>query len=94
MRNLSLGRILSILSIFLVFLALPAWAADVELELEPGGGFSVKNSGGAIERFRVDEATGNLSRNGARFCRMNLVLFTEVFTLLDLYCGIIVTPNS
>ena len=45
----------------------PAWAADVSIELEAAGGFSVKNSGASVERFRVDEATGNVSRNGALF---------------------------
>jgi len=50
-------------------LALPAAAAaaDVEVELDTGDGFSVQNSGATIERFRVDEATGNISRNGSVF---------------------------
>ena len=48
-------------------LAPPALAADVSVQLDAGAGFSVKNSTGAIERLRVDEATGNISRNGALF---------------------------
>jgi len=48
-------------------LASPALAADVSVQLDAGAGFSVKNSTGAIQRLRVDEATGNLSRNGALF---------------------------
>jgi hypothetical protein len=48
-------------------LAPPVLAADVSVQLDAGFGFSVKNSTGAIERLRVDEATGNLSRNGALF---------------------------
>jgi len=50
-----------------VALAQPALAADVTVQLDAGSGFSVRNSTGAIERLRVDEATGNLSRNGALF---------------------------
>jgi hypothetical protein len=46
-----------------------ALAADVSVQLDAGAGFSVKNSTGAIERLRVDEATGNISRNGALFVR-------------------------
>ncbi len=45
----------------------PALAADVSVQLDAGGGFSIKNSTGAVQRLRVDEATGNLSRNGALF---------------------------
>jgi len=48
-------------------LAPPALAADVSVQLDSGTGFSVKNSTGAIQRLRVDEATGNVSRNGALF---------------------------
>ena len=48
-------------------LTAPALAADVSVQLDAGAGFSVKNSTGAIERLRVDEATGNISRNGALF---------------------------
>ena len=48
-------------------LAPPALAADVSVKLDAGTGFSIKNSTGAIERLRVDEATGNVSRNGALF---------------------------
>jgi hypothetical protein len=48
-------------------LASPALAADISVQLDSGAGFSVKNNTGAIERLRVDEATGNVSRNGALF---------------------------
>ena len=50
-----------------LWLAGPAHAADVGVTLGAGDGFSVKNNTGAIERLRVDEATGNVSRNGALF---------------------------
>jgi len=54
---------------FLVVLTLatPALAADVTVELDTGRGFVIENDGGTVERFRVDEATGNISRNGALF---------------------------
>src|SRR5262245_30524589 len=48
-------------------LAAPAWAADVTLRLDAGTGFLIQNSSGATTRLRVDEATGNVSRNGALF---------------------------
>ena len=48
-------------------LAAPVLAADVSVQLDAGAGFSVKDNTGAIERLRVDEATGNISRNGALF---------------------------
>jgi hypothetical protein len=44
-----------------------ARAGDVTVQLDSGAGFVVKDSTGAIERLRVDEATGNISRNGALF---------------------------
>ena len=44
-----------------------ARAGDVTVQLDSGSGFSVRNASGAIERLRVDEATGNVSRNGALF---------------------------
>jgi hypothetical protein len=50
-----------------VFLAASARAGDVSIRLDAGTGFVVKNSTGAIERLRVHEATGNISRNGALF---------------------------
>jgi hypothetical protein len=37
------------------------------VKLDSGTGFSIKDSTGATERLRVDEATGNVSRNGALF---------------------------
>ncbi|HVN37032.1 MAG TPA: tail fiber domain-containing protein, partial [Myxococcota bacterium] len=48
-------------------LATPALAGDVSVKLDAGTGFSVKDSTGTVERLRVDEATGNISRNGALF---------------------------
>ncbi len=48
-------------------LTAPARAADVTVTLDAGAGFVVKDNTGAIERLRVDEATGNISRNGALF---------------------------
>ncbi len=42
-------------------------ADDVEVQLDANDGFVVKDNTGAIERLRVDEATGNISRNGALF---------------------------
>jgi len=60
-RNASLG------CGFLLALAAPALAGDVTMQLDSGAGLSVRNSTGAIERLRVDEATGNISRNGALF---------------------------
>src|SRR5262245_52649969 len=42
-------------------------AADVRVTLGAGDGFAIRNNTGAIERLRVDEATGNVSRNGALF---------------------------
>jgi hypothetical protein len=51
----------------LALAASSAHAGDVSVQLDSGTGFSVKNAGGAVERLRVDEATGNVSRNGALF---------------------------
>jgi hypothetical protein len=48
-------------------LAAPAWAADVEVQLGAGDGFVIKDNTDTIERLRVDEATGNISRNGELF---------------------------
>ena len=45
----------------------PAIAADVEVQLDAATGFVIKDNTGAIERLRVDEATGNISRNSALF---------------------------
>ena len=60
-------RTLLLLSLLLLVLAVPAHAADVTVTLPAGDGFVVKDNTGAIERLRVDEATGNISRNGALF---------------------------
>ena len=55
------------LPILLLALAAPARAADITVTLDAGAGFSVRDNTGAIERLRLDEATGNVSRNGALF---------------------------
>jgi len=39
----------------------------VTVQLDAGTGFVVKNNTGTIERLRVEETTGNISRNGALF---------------------------
>lgn len=53
----------------LVFLvvATPVLAGDVAVKLDAGSGFVIQNSTGSVQRIRVDEATGNVSRNGALF---------------------------
>jgi hypothetical protein len=51
----------------LLALAAPAQAADVTVTLPAGDGFVIEDNTGTIERLRVDEATGNISRNGALF---------------------------
>ena len=58
----------SIATLLLILVAAAsARAADVSVQLDSGAGFVVKNATGAVERIRVDEATGNVSRNGALF---------------------------
>ncbi len=47
--------------------AAPALAADVTVTLDAASGFVIENNAGTIERLRIDEATGNISRNGALF---------------------------
>lgn len=58
-------------SLVLIALALlmnlPATAADVTLQLPATDGFVIQDSTGAIERLRVDESSGNISRNGGLF---------------------------
>ena len=66
MRAPSLPLLLTTLGI-LALLTPPAQAGDVEVQLSAGDGFVVKDNSGAVERLRVDEATGNISRNGALF---------------------------
>ncbi len=66
MHALTLPRFLTTLGI-LTLLSASALAGDVEVQLPAGDGFVVKDNTGAIERLRVDEATGNISRNGALF---------------------------
>ena len=51
----------------LVLSTTPVWGGDVEVQLSAGDGFVVKDNTGAVERLRVHEDTGNISRNGALF---------------------------
>lgn len=53
-------------SLALLF-ARPALAADVTLQLSASDGFVIHDNAGTVERLRVDEATRNISRNGALF---------------------------
>ena len=56
----------------LTLLSPAALAGDVEVQLPAGDGFVIKNNTGAIERLRIDEATGNVSihrRPGSLRCR-------------------------
>jgi hypothetical protein len=55
------------LAALLLLLSSPALAADVSVRLDAGTGFNVLDSAGSTVRLRVDEATGNVSRNGALF---------------------------
>ncbi len=64
---MTLARTHLALSPLLLAVAAPALAADVTVTLPAGDGFVVEDNTGAIERLRVDEATGNISRNGALF---------------------------
>jgi hypothetical protein len=48
-------------------LASPAGAGDVSVRLDENSGFVVEDHTGQTQRLRVDEATGNVSRNGALF---------------------------
>ncbi len=54
------------LAILLLVLAAPAQAADVTVTLPAGDGFVIEDNT-AADLLRVDEATGNISRNGALF---------------------------
>jgi hypothetical protein len=55
-----------------------ARAGDVAVQLDAGSGFVVRNGSGAIERLRVAENTGNVSRNGALFVHTTGVRSTFV----------------
>ena len=57
----------ALIGLTLALVASSARAGDVSVQLDSGAGFSLKNNTGAIERLRVDEATGNVSRNGFLF---------------------------
>ena len=50
----------------LLALPVPVLAADVVVDLDAATGFVVKDSG-AAKILRVDEATGNISRNAVLF---------------------------
>jgi hypothetical protein len=58
----------SLLAASLAFAA-PVLAADVTVTLDAGAGFVVEDNTTTIERLRVAEDTGNISRNGALFVR-------------------------
>lgn len=51
----------------LLLLPMPAGAADLGVQIPAGDAFVVRDATGAVERLRVDEATGNISRNGSLF---------------------------
>jgi hypothetical protein len=51
----------------LLVVATAAHTDDVVVQLSAGDGFVVQDNTGTVERLRVDEATGNVSRNGALF---------------------------
>ena len=44
-----------------------ASAGDVAVKLDAGSGFAIKDNTGSVDRLRVDEATGNVSRDGELF---------------------------
>ena len=62
LRTIQIGFLLLI-----VALAAPAGADDVTVTLDAADGFVIENNAGTIERLRIDEATGNISRNGVLF---------------------------
>ena len=66
-RSARLGFRLALLMIGALAATPSARAGDVSVTLDSGTGFSVKDNTGTVERLRVDEATGNISRNGALF---------------------------
>ena len=68
MRVLNLQMIrLSIALGITTLLASPGLAADTVFVLDDTFGFVIEDDTTTIERLRVDEATGNVSRNGALF---------------------------
>lgn len=50
-----------------LFLASPSLAGDVTVKIDTGDGFAITDLSGTNEKIRVDEATANISRNGALF---------------------------
>ncbi len=67
MAILTTRRVLSIVAISVTLVSQASWAADVTVTLPAADGFVVEDNTATIERLRVDEATGNISRNGALF---------------------------
>lgn len=55
------------ISLLFALLSPAALASDVEIQLGAGDSFVIKDNTGTIERLAADEATGNVSRNGALF---------------------------
>ena len=68
MRALNLPLIrFSVLVGIAALCASPVLAADTVFVLDDTFGFVIEDDTTTIERLRVDEATGNISRNGALF---------------------------
>jgi hypothetical protein len=90
--NCSLNSRTSAALLLAAFLALPAAARadDVSIELDTAGAFVVKNNGGSIERLRIDEATGNISRNGLLFLHTS----GDDSTFLGFMSGTLTTTGS
>ena len=65
--HLRFGSCFALLLAAAVGLTHPATAADVTVTLDAGAGFVIEDNTATTERLRVDEATGNISRNGALF---------------------------
>ncbi len=65
--HLFFGSCFALLLTATVGLTRPATAADVTVTLPAGDGFVVENSTSTVDRLSIDEATGNISRNGALF---------------------------
>ena len=66
MRAPTLALFLTTLGI-LTLLSSLARADDVTVTLDAASGFVIEDNAATIQRLRVDEATGNISRNGALF---------------------------
>lgn len=56
-----------LLTPFSLLFTLPAYAADVILQLPAGDGFVFQGNTGTTDFLRLDDATGDISREGAMF---------------------------